>query len=174
MWSARLFAEDSGLALSSRNVRLSPDEKSRAEQIYPTLLAARDAWLSGERSAGGLSAAMTDRLNHDGIFVEYAEVRDPARWTAELPQTPLVRAQALIAARVGSVRLIDNLRLDQCAQPQPHQAVGVLPSFLVLAACLEIENRSLFDSGGPTRRQCLHSGVEPNAFRAVHIVIAKE
>ena len=105
--------EDSGLALSSRNILLSQDEKSRAQQIYPALLAARDAWLSGERTADGLCAVMTDRLNHDGIVVEYAEVRDPARWTAEPPQTPLVRAQALIAARVGSVRLIDNLRLDQ-------------------------------------------------------------
>lgn len=105
--------EDSGLALSSRNVLLSQDEKSRAQQIYPALLAARDAWLSGERTAGGLGAVMTDHLNHGGIVVEYAEVRDPARWTAEPPQSPLERAQALIAARVGSVRLIDNLRLDQ-------------------------------------------------------------
>ena len=87
--------------------------KSRAQQIYPALLAARDAWLSGERTADRLSTVMTDRLNHDGIVVEYAEVRDPARWTAESPQTLLERAQALIAARVGSVRLIDNLRLDQ-------------------------------------------------------------
>ena len=44
---------------------------------------------------------------------------------------------------------------------------------LVLAARLEIENRSLFDSGGPTRRQCLHPGVEPDPFRAMHIVITK-
>ena len=105
--------EDSGLALSSRNVRLSPDEKNLAQQIYPALLAAREAWQSGERSPDRLSAAMTGHLNHDGLIVEYAEVRDPAHWTAQLPQTPLERAQALIAVRIGSVRLIDNLRLDQ-------------------------------------------------------------
>lgn len=105
--------EASGLALSSRNVRLSPDEKHLARQIYPALLAARDAWQSGERTADGLSAAMADCLNHDGLILEYAEVRDPAQWTAEPPQTPLERAQALIAVRIGSVRLIDNLRLDQ-------------------------------------------------------------
>ena len=52
--------ENSGLALSSRNVLLSQDEKSQAQQIYPALLAARDAWLSGERTAGGLCAVMTD------------------------------------------------------------------------------------------------------------------
>ena len=105
--------EDSGLALSSRNVRLSRDEKNLAQQIYPALLAARDAWQSGERTADGLSAAMADCLNHDGLTLEYAEVRDPAQWTAQLPQTPLERAQALIAVRIGSVRLIDNLRLDR-------------------------------------------------------------
>ena len=105
--------EESGLALSSRNVRLSPDEKHLARQIYPALLATRDAWQSGERTADGLSAAMADCLNHDGLILEYAEVRDPAQWTAEPPQTPLERAQALIAVRIGSVRLIDNLRLDR-------------------------------------------------------------
>ena len=105
--------EDSGLALSSRNVRLSADEKTRAQQIYHALLAARDAWSSGERDPGRLSAIMIECLNHDGLVVEYAEVRDPGRWIS-LPQaTPLEHGQALIAVRIGSVRLIDNLRLDQ-------------------------------------------------------------
>ena len=105
--------EDSGLALSSRNVRLSADEKTRAEQIYPALLAARDAWSSGERDPGRLSAIMIECLNHDGLVVEYAEVRDPGRWIAQPQTIPLEHGQALIAVRIGSVRLIDNLRLDQ-------------------------------------------------------------
>ena len=105
--------EDSGLALSSRNVRLSADEKTRAQQIYPALLAARDAWSSGERDPGRLSAIMIECLNHDGLVVEYAEVRDPGRWIAQPQTTPLEHGQALIAVRIGSVRLIDNLRLDQ-------------------------------------------------------------
>lgn len=105
--------EDSGLALSSRNVRLSADEKTRAQQIYPALLAARDAWSSGERDPGRLSAIMIECLNHDGLVVEYAEVRDPGRWIAQPQATPLEHGQALIAVRIGSVRLIDNLRLDQ-------------------------------------------------------------
>lgn len=105
--------EDSGLALSSRNVRLSVDEKTRAQQIYPALLAARDAWSSGERDPGRLSAIMIECLNHDGLVVEYAEVRDPGRWISQPQATPLEHGQALIAVRIGSVRLIDNLRLDQ-------------------------------------------------------------
>ena len=105
--------EDSGLALSSRNVRLSVDEKTRAQKIYPALLAARDAWSSGERDPGRLSAIMIECLNHDGLVVEYAEVRDPGRWISQPQATPLEHGQALIAVRIGSVRLIDNLRLDQ-------------------------------------------------------------
>ena len=105
--------EDSGLALSSRNVRLSADEKTQAQQIYPALLAARDAWSSGERDPGRLSAIMIECLNHDGLVVEYAEVRDPGRWISQPQATPLEHGQALIAVRIGSVRLIDNLRLDQ-------------------------------------------------------------
>ena len=105
--------EDSGLALSSRNVRLSADEKTRAQQIYPALLAARDAWSSGERDPGRLSVIMMECLNHDGLVVEYAEVRDPGRWISQPQASPLEHGQALIAVRIGSVRLIDNLRLDQ-------------------------------------------------------------
>ena len=105
--------EDSGLALSSRNVLLSTDEKTRAQRIYPALLAARDAWSSGERDPGRLSAIMMECLSLDGLVVEYAEVRDPGHWISEPQVTPLEHAQALIAVRVGSVRLIDNLRLDQ-------------------------------------------------------------
>lgn len=105
--------EDSGLALSSRNVLLSTDEKTRAQRIYPALLAARDAWSSGERDPGRLSAIMMECLSLDGLVVEYAEVRDPGHWISEPQATPLEHAQALIAVRVGSVRLIDNLRLDQ-------------------------------------------------------------
>ena len=56
---------------------------------------------------------MANALDDDGLIVEYAEVRDPDHWTPELPAAPLQRAQALIAVRIGSVRLIDNLRLDQ-------------------------------------------------------------
>ena len=105
--------EDSGLALSSRNVLLSTDEKTQAQRIYPALLAARDAWSSGERDPGRLSAIMMECLSLDGLVVEYAEVRDPGHWISEPQATPLEHAQALIAVRVGSVRLIDNLRLDQ-------------------------------------------------------------
>jgi pantothenate synthetase len=46
------------------------------------------------------------------LAVEYATVRDPEHWTRDDPAGPMQRAVALIAARVGPVRLIDNMRLD--------------------------------------------------------------
>jgi pantothenate synthetase len=51
-------------------------------------------------------------LGQSPLQVEYATVRDPERWSAGDPPAPLERAQALVAARIGGVRLIDNLRLD--------------------------------------------------------------
>jgi len=44
---------------------------------------------------------------------EYAKIRDPLEWAATEPVVPVRQAQALIAARIGPVRLIDNHRLDQ-------------------------------------------------------------
>jgi pantoate--beta-alanine ligase len=106
--------EPSGLALSSRNARLDPDERERALAIVRALEAARRAWLErGLREPAALREAMLAVLAPSGLEVEYAEVRDPERWTALEPAGPLVRALALVAARAGGVRLIDNLRLDR-------------------------------------------------------------
>jgi pantothenate synthetase len=51
-------------------------------------------------------------LASSGLELEYAEVRDPKNWTENVPPGPLKHGVALIAARAGSVRLIDNMRLD--------------------------------------------------------------
>ncbi len=104
--------EASGLARSSRNERLSPTERAEAAAIFRALSAARAAWQAGERRPGPLGAAMRTVLERTDLRVEYATVRDPDAWTADEPAGPLVRAQALVAARLGGVRLIDNLRLD--------------------------------------------------------------
>ena len=46
------------------------------------------------------------------VEVEYAEVRDPGRWTADAPTGLLEQAVALVGANVGGVRLIDNMELS--------------------------------------------------------------
>jgi pantoate--beta-alanine ligase len=105
--------EPSGLALSSRNERLSALGRERAASLYRALCRARDAWRSGERGGEELSALMRAELQREGIEVEYATVRDPEGWTAGPPVSPLERAIGLVAARVEGVRLIDNLRFDR-------------------------------------------------------------
>jgi pantoate--beta-alanine ligase len=104
--------EPSGLAYSSRNVLLTDSERERAACISRALFSARHAWHQGECEAGKLREVMLRELDVDGIDVEYAELRDPHDWRPEAPAGSLVHAQALIAARIGKARLIDNLRLD--------------------------------------------------------------
>ena len=104
--------DPSGLAWSSRNVRLSPHERQWAQSISRALFAARDAWAAGERDGARLQRIMLDELEGSGLDVEYAEVRDPEHWQADAPAGPMMRAQGLVAARAGETRLIDSMRLD--------------------------------------------------------------
>lgn len=104
--------EASGLARSSRNERLSPDERAVAAAISGALFATRDAFRAGTRDAGALHGVLRGALAGRRLRVEYAELRDPERWSAGALSGRVPRAQALVAARVGEVRLIDNLRLD--------------------------------------------------------------
>jgi pantoate--beta-alanine ligase len=105
--------EPSGLAMSSRNQRLSPAQREQATAIHRALLAGRRGWTEGLRTAREIAACVARELERSSLEVEYAAVRDPERWTAGEPAGRLERAIALVAARCGPVRLIDNLRLDR-------------------------------------------------------------
>jgi pantoate--beta-alanine ligase len=110
--------ESSGLAMSSRNQLLSKVEREAATALSRSLEAARAAWRSGAREAKNLVPAMRAVIEgraQGGVTIEleYATVRDPTAWTREEPQGPLRSAVALIAARLGSVRLIDNVVLHE-------------------------------------------------------------
>ncbi|MFQ5994505.1 MAG: pantoate--beta-alanine ligase [Acidiferrobacterales bacterium] len=104
--------EPSGLAWSSRNFLLNDAERGRAACLARALFAARAAWRDGEHDTAQLRDIMLRELERGGVDIEYAELRDPEAWTADRPTGSLQRAQALVAAQVGAVRLIDNLRLD--------------------------------------------------------------
>jgi len=101
--------EPDGLALSSRNVHLSPGERAAAPVLRRALLAARDRWAAGERSGDALRAAMGDVLAAEPLATPaYVSVAD-GRTLAELGQVPDDGPVLLsLAVRFGSTRLIDN------------------------------------------------------------------
>jgi len=110
--------EPDGLAMSSRNVHLSPEERAAATVLRRALVAARDAWAGGERSAEALRATMRSVLAREPLAdVEYASVAD-GRTLAELDEVD-GPALASLAVRFGSTRLIDNEPLGDVAGTQP-------------------------------------------------------
>jgi pantoate--beta-alanine ligase len=106
--------EPSGLAMSSRNLRLSARGRQQALALSRALFAAREEWRRGRRGAPYLRRTMMDVLERaEGVQLEYADLRDPEAWSAGPPPGRVTRAQALVAAWVEGVRLIDTLRLDR-------------------------------------------------------------
>lgn len=104
--------EPDGLALSSRNAYLSPEDRQQAAGLSAALLAGHDAWTAGERSSAPLEAAMRARLAmFPGVRPEYISVVEPE--ALEPVAEALPDTIAMIAARVGSTRLIDNIILGQ-------------------------------------------------------------
>ncbi|KAF1718160.1 pantoate--beta-alanine ligase [Pseudoxanthomonas yeongjuensis] len=101
-----IVRESDGLAMSSRNQYLGADERPAAAEIRRTLLAMRDGIVAG-RSRGTVEAEASRRLTEAGFAVDYAVVRRP-----DLGQPDEGEAGAkvaLIAAKLGKTRLIDNL-----------------------------------------------------------------
>jgi pantoate--beta-alanine ligase len=105
--------EADGLAMSSRNARLSSDERSRAVALFRGLSAAAALSAEGERSGDVLLTGARDAMAAFDVEPEYLALVDPA--TLE-PIERLQRPGLLaVAARVGETRLIDNLILDPIA-----------------------------------------------------------
>lgn len=106
--------EKGGLAMSSRNERLAPADRARAAIIHGALQAGRAAWRAGERDAARLREEVARGLAREqALRVEYVALRDPDAWREAEPRGLLgSRAICLVAAWLGGVRLIDNLRFD--------------------------------------------------------------
>jgi pantoate--beta-alanine ligase len=101
--------EADGLALSSRNVHLTPDQRVAAPVLRRALVAARDRWTAGERSGDALRDAMWEVLTAEPLATPaYVSVAD-GQTLAELERVP-DGAPALLslAVRFGPTRLIDN------------------------------------------------------------------
>ena len=103
--------EPDGLAMSSRNVHLSPDERAAAPVLHRALVAGRDAWAAGERDAGRLRAIVEGLVASEPLAdPEYVSCADADTLT-EL-DTVVGPALLLLAVRFGRTRLIDNEALE--------------------------------------------------------------
>jgi len=111
--------ETDGLAMSSRNALLSPEERSRALALPAALRAAGDRAGAGERSAAALLDAAREALLPFGVSPEYVALVDPD--TLEPVETLAREALLAIAARVGETHLIDNALLQPAATSTPRQ-----------------------------------------------------
>ncbi len=102
--------EADGLAMSSRNRYLSPDERAQALVLWKALNCARDLFAKGERDPQRLQTAMAQVIaTAPAARLDYAEIADGE--TLEQRQKVKRGDVALIAAFVGATRLIDNLIL---------------------------------------------------------------
>lgn len=106
---APTLRESDGLAMSSRNQYLEPEQRPVAVTVYRTLCAMREAAGRGETIAQ-IEADARQALQDHGFDVDYAEIRRADLGRALQPGEPGLLA--LIAARLGRTRLIDNLTFD--------------------------------------------------------------
>jgi pantoate--beta-alanine ligase len=105
-----------GLALSSRNAYLTPDQRRSALALSRALRAVEQAWRGGEADPAALARRGMETLKGPGVEPEYLGLVDDmlrpvARVTA--------RTVALVAARVGATRLIDNVVLGEGVAADP-------------------------------------------------------
>jgi pantoate--beta-alanine ligase len=101
--------DEDGLALSSRNARLTPKQRTIAAGIPKALLLMAKLAADGERDTRSLIRAGLNQLE-EGIAVDYLTVVNPT--TLEPIETVTLGSRAMIAAKVGSVRLIDNIEFN--------------------------------------------------------------
>lgn len=104
---------DDGLALSSRNRYLSPQERAEAPALYATMQRVKQAMAQGERDIAGLEREARDSLTARGWQTDYLTVRRQ-RDLAPPQAAELQAGEPLVivaAAKLGATRLIDNLEL---------------------------------------------------------------
>ena len=105
-----IVREESGLARSSRNVYLSPEEKTAALVLSRSLRLAKDAYEKGERNAAVLKALVTKEIEGEPLAsIDYVDLFSfPA---LEAIETVDEKSLLALAVRIGKTRLIDNIIL---------------------------------------------------------------
>ncbi len=103
--------EPDGLAMSSRNTYLNPEQRQAATILYQALSLAQKLWSQGEKDAQHLRQEMTDLVQKEPLAdIDYISIADPETLDElEAVDSP---ALVLLAVRIGSTRLIDNIVLE--------------------------------------------------------------
>jgi pantoate--beta-alanine ligase len=102
---APTIREADGLAMSSRNVYLSPEQRARAPELHRIMRAAASRILAGEAPQAVLAAGC-DAIVQAGFSPDYLELRDAGSLGEPRPDAP---RRLLAAAKLGVTRLIDNI-----------------------------------------------------------------
>ncbi|MCD4829415.1 MAG: pantoate--beta-alanine ligase [Candidatus Cloacimonetes bacterium] len=105
-----IVREEDGLAMSSRNQRLDPEERARALCLRQALQMAQTAFENGMANPARLRNIMSEHVRNCGGRVDYFEFVDPASLQGVEHLEPGTRA--LGAVFVGKIRLIDNLEIQ--------------------------------------------------------------
>ncbi len=105
--------EKDGLAMSSRNRYLDPTQRELAATLSAALTAGAHAALAGGQSALAAARAVLDAV--PGLTVDYLELRNPELGPARAGES----GRLLVAARVGSTRLLDNIAIEIGTSPVP-------------------------------------------------------
>jgi len=103
--------EPDGLAISSRNTYLSPEERQAAVVLYQALCLAQKLWVQGETNAQTIRQQMTDLIQKEPLVtIDYVSVAN----AETLQELDTVKSPALVslAVRIGKTRLIDNVVLE--------------------------------------------------------------
>ena len=117
-----IVREDSGLAISSRNLYLSPDEQASASVIHRALKQAKTTFKEGERSAGRIMDVVRStiesepRARLDYVSVSDVETLEPVERVDERPTL------IAVAAYIGKTRLIDNIILNKLKKKDAAQS----------------------------------------------------
>ena len=106
--ACEIVRERDGLALSSRNSLLSHDERERAPAIHAALCAAKLAFEKGETSSDALTGIVRQALE-TVCELQYVEIRTEEEFLPH--EDPIRHGRIVVAVKLGSVRLIDNLPL---------------------------------------------------------------
>jgi pantoate--beta-alanine ligase len=112
---AAIVREKDGLALSSRNVYLSPSERAAAPVLHQVLKDSAKAIAAGEDPEAVLSRGRA-KIMSAGFKLDYLEARDAGSLAKLTPQQRKPKVRLLVAAKIGKTRLIDNIAVSYSAE----------------------------------------------------------